>query len=105
MVGEGGFERTERLSTDLFYEVGRHSYSAGETPLTSWLLHPYLVGEVGVEPTQPEGNGFTDRPSSPTLALPYIKCGFMTFQRRKAATLSLLLPAISPIARAHYPCE
>ena len=31
-----------------------------------------LVGEVGVEPTQPKGNGFTDRPSSPTLALPYI---------------------------------
>lgn len=31
-----------------------------------------LVGEVGVEPTQLESNGFTDRPSSPTLALAYI---------------------------------
>ena len=31
-----------------------------------------LVGEVGVEPTQPEGSGFTDRPDSPTSALPYI---------------------------------
>lgn len=31
-----------------------------------------MVGEVGVEPTQLESNGFTDRPSSPTLALPYI---------------------------------
>ena len=31
-----------------------------------------MVGEVGVEPTQLESNGFTDRSSSPTLALPYI---------------------------------
>lgn len=31
-----------------------------------------MVGEVGIEPTKPEGNGFTVRPSSPTLALPYI---------------------------------
>lgn len=31
-----------------------------------------LVGEVGFEPTQPQGIGFTARPSSPTLALPYV---------------------------------
>lgn len=31
-----------------------------------------MVGEVGDEPTQLKSNGFTDRPSSPTLALPYI---------------------------------
>lgn len=31
-----------------------------------------LVGEVGFEPTQPFGTGFTVRPSSPTLALPYV---------------------------------
>lgn len=38
----------------------------------TWILHSYLVGEVGVEPTQLESNGFTDRPSSPALALAYI---------------------------------
>nr|DAL05275.1 MAG TPA: hypothetical protein [Caudoviricetes sp.] len=31
-----------------------------------------MVGEVGVEPTQLESNSFTDCPSSPTLALPYV---------------------------------
>lgn len=39
---------------------------------TGRLCFSALVGEVGVEPTQLESNGFTDRPSSPTLALPYI---------------------------------
>lgn len=31
-------------------------------------LADIVVGVVGFEPTQPEGNGFTVRPSSPTLA-------------------------------------
>lgn len=35
--------------------------------------HFTLVGEVGFGPTQHNGNGFTDRPGSPTPALPDIK--------------------------------
>lgn len=32
-------------------------------------LADIVVGVVGFEPTQPEGNGFTVRPNSPTLQL------------------------------------
>ena len=32
-------------------------------------LADIVVGVVGFEPTQPEGNGFTVRPTSPTVAL------------------------------------
>ena len=31
-----------------------------------------MVGKGGIEPPQPFDNGFTDRPSSPTLALTHI---------------------------------
>lgn len=32
-----------------------------------------MVGGVGIEPTETEANGVTDRPSSPTLAPAHIK--------------------------------
>ena len=37
--------------------------------LTSLVLQHSLMGKVGFEPTEPEGNGFTGRPNSPSLAL------------------------------------
>ena len=36
-------------------------------------LYPGMVGRVRFELTQPEGNGFTARPSSPALAPPHIQ--------------------------------
>ena len=43
-----------------------------ETVILPTELSWYMVGGVGIEPTEPEGNGVTDRPSSPTLAPAHI---------------------------------
>lgn len=47
-------------------EPGSNLY---ERSALTFMLQDHLVGEDGLEPTQSHDNGFTDRPSSPTLAL------------------------------------
>lgn len=46
-----------------------------ETAILPTELSWCMVGGVGIEPTEPEGNGVTDRPSSPTLAPSHIILG------------------------------
>ena len=76
MATEVGFEPTDVLPPPVF-RTGAISQARPLRHLNPTLfeLHigqqqTFVVGEVGVEPTQPEGNGFTVRPSSPTLAFP-----------------------------------
>ena len=63
-----------------------------------------MVGRVGIEPTQPQDNGVTDRPSSPTLAPAHKK---MTLSQSTAHLLiagTFALPIVACYSR-HYTLE
>ena len=76
-----GFEPTSLLSQRFSRPLPHHPDICHIVPFSAVCLQVVrkglkatipLVGEVGFEPTQRKGNGFTVRPDSPTSALPDI---------------------------------
>lgn len=62
------------------------------------------MGKVGFEPTKPEGNGFTGRPNSPSLALTLVRPVIYSLVTEDFTQLTLM-PLFFAIEPSHVMVE